>query len=105
MVACKGGKGVTELKGKYILTAGEAEGKKLDDATVKELASMLYLEFLDGGKVKAFGEEGTYKLDGKKLTISGVDKDGKKQEIELTVDGNKLIMIEKEGSSSTFEKK
>jgi len=106
MFACgkgDGGKGgKAELKGVYTITTVESptNGKKTADQVGMAL---LTLEFFDGGKVeKGFGGlkqgEGTFQLDGTKLTLTI-----KGEKIEGTVDGKKVTITE-DGLKKTYEK-
>ena len=103
LTACGGGGGgsSTGPAGKYVLAS-----IKMDDADATPFLAMagikaedLYLEFLSEGKFKGaiMGEEGegTFKVDGTKLTIT-VEGDN----MELVFEGNKVTLTQ-EGDIAT----
>ena len=105
MTACGG---TTDMAGKWVLSGmsmgGEdylAQLKALDSTINAE--ELMYFDFTADGKVTmtSYGEtsSGTYKLDGKNLTIT-IDGDPQ----TFTVNG-KSFNMEVEGSTMTFSKK
>ena len=101
LAACGGG---TQVKGKYVLTSMEdkIEGK-LDKAKLAEAGMSMSIEFLDGGKCKldmmGMVVDGTFKLEGKNLTITGPDD----MKVAGVVEGNK-ITLEYDAESTVDDK-
>jgi len=96
----------TKPSGKYNFVSMTMGGETMTKDDLEELGMGLddfYLEFLKGDKFKmcVFGEEmeGTFKLDGKKVTLT-IDE----EDVTGTIDGKK-ITIEEEDESMVFEKK
>ena len=106
MTACGGT--TTDMAGKWVLT-GMSMGGTDYLAMMKELDStfnaedFMYFEFTADGKAtmasQGESESGTYKLDGKNLTIT-IDGDPQ----TFTVNG-KSFNMEVDGSTMTFTKK
>jgi hypothetical protein len=102
MIAC--GKGKVELKGKYsLVSVTDAKGENVEGDALKTLGmDKAYAEFLDDGKAKIdLGQavDGTFQLNGKKVTITaGADK------MEGTVEENKVVVDLPSGEKGTFQK-
>jgi len=116
LAGCGGG-----LSGKYVLiemTGDDGKVEKLDD--LKKQAKEFYdemewdfdesemditIEFLSGDKFKMTSvydvEEGTFKVDGKNVTLSHPDQDN---DLKGTINGNK-ITFEEDDFVMVFEKK
>ena len=98
-----GSKKSEPLGGKYTLTSMEAEGQKISGKDLKTLGMEFEIEFLENGvcNISVFGmeEEGTYKLDGEKLTITNDDKELSgtyaKNKVTLNVDESKMVFEKK----------
>ena len=104
-----GGASSGELKGKYVLTAIDVDGidalEMMESMGLK--ASDTYYEFSDDGTFKmslmGYEEEGTFKADGKKITLTVDGEDS-----EVTFDGKKITFEEIDEGEKTkmvFEKK
>ena len=106
LLAGCGGGGSAAPTGKYFMTAMELEGEDIF-ALYTEMglsADNLYIELLSGGKCKISmmdeTGEGTFKVDGKTITISA---DGE-EAFAGAIEGNK-ITLEEDGNKMVFEKK
>ena len=108
VVACS--KAPASLEGKYVITAMEMDGKDMlgmfkEMAAGKNIEDLFYMEFSKDGKfVGVTGgekQEGTYKVEGKKLIVIVPDS---KDNLEAIIDGNSFSIIDKE-SKMTFSKK
>jgi len=102
LAAC-GGSG---LSGKYYLFSMTEDGETAEAAQLADYGidpDQFYAEFLPGNKFKmvVFGEvdEGTYKLDGKNLSMTVDD-----EEVIAKIDGKKII-IDIDNSQMVFEKR
>jgi len=116
LAGCGGGGGDNGgLSGKYVLTSMEMDGEDLSAIYAEMGMSMesMYLEFKGGGKctiaIMDEAGEGTFKVDGKTVTVSA---DGEEL-FKGTIEGNKIIVEEEEdpesagysSSKMVFEKK
>ena len=102
LTACGDDAGLT---GKYYLTSVTEGDETMDASTLAELGldiSGFHIEFLDSNRFRIVtfdeSEDGTYKLDGKSLTLSA---DG--ETIDATID-NSTITLDAEGTIMVFEK-
>ena len=102
LAAC-GGSG---LSGKYYLFSMTEDGETAEASQLADYGidpDQFYAEFLPGNKFKmvVFGEvdEGTYKLDGKNLSMTVDD-----EEVIAKIDGKKII-IDIDNSQMVFEKR
>ncbi|MDR0490885.1 MAG: hypothetical protein LBH28_06545 [Oscillospiraceae bacterium] len=106
LAAC-GGDG-TNLTGKYALTSMELEGTDMTGPLREAGMSTdgMYIEFLSGGKFRMSlmgnGAEGTYTLDGSKITLTA---EGGSMPL-ATISGNKITMEDTDSNTKmVFEKK
>ena len=85
------------LGGKYTLTSMESGGEKISGSDLKSLGMEFNFEFHDNGVCNAsmFGleAEGTYKLDGEKLTITIRNDDNEDKELSGTYANNKVTLM------------
>jgi len=95
---------VNEVKAMY-----EEYGMEFDESEIYSVFEGNYIEFFKDGKFKivAIDEDdvdGTYKVDGKTITLINPDEDDGEIEIKGKIDGKKII-FEEEYFKAVFEKK
>jgi uncharacterized protein (TIGR03066 family) len=95
---------------------GDLVGKWKLKSSDEELPPGMVVEFTKGGKIiitglmqgKTVSTKGTYKRDGKKLTMTGKTPSGKEQTETRTIKSltaKELVLVDFDGKKATFERK